>query len=99
MSRYSKNAHVVIAVVLVVLMFGAVAGRALHLYHHHSVHARALTVDSMCLAGAFAYLAASVFVFPIPQRRKLASPIIFETQIYSSLLVALPVSRPPPAHA
>jgi hypothetical protein len=99
MFRTANNTRLAVAFIIVLLMIGAAAGRAMHVSHNHSAHVRALAVDSMCLVCALAPLAASAFVLPIPPSRKLASPERLTLAHCESGALSEPVTRPPPTFA
>jgi cytochrome c biogenesis protein CcdA len=98
MSRITRNMRLAVAFVIVFLMIGAAAGRAMHLVHDHSVHVRALAVDNASSMFALTLSAVSVFVLPIPQTRRFVSFGPTSSQ-YESLSVAQPATRPPPSFA
>lgn len=99
MSGIARNTRLAVALVTVLLMIGAAAGRAMRIHHNHSVQVRALAVDCTCLICVLAPLAATVFVLPIPPARKLANPETFTLSFHESFPFSHLLTRPPPSFA
>jgi hypothetical protein len=99
MSRNFYNTRLAVALVIVLLMVGAAAGRAMHIHHQHSVHTRALAVDSTCLVCTLSPLATSTFALPVPPIQKLARPEQLALDDHENGSLSEPVTRPPPTIA
>jgi hypothetical protein len=99
MFRTANNTRLAIVFVIILVLMGATAGRAMHLHHQHSVHTRALAVDSLCLMCALAPLAASVFALSIPPTLMFAGSEQRTSSHYDSGAFSQPITRPPPSLA
>lgn len=96
MKTSHHNTRLAVALVVIITILGATAGRAMHLHQRHSVHTRAIAVDGPALDSAFAFLGASALIIPILTARKLSRRVADGPFLYASVALASLLTRPPP---
>ena len=96
MLQASHRIRVAVALLAVLLLSGAAAGRSKQLERLRCVHARAMTADVVSSPRAFSPFTLATFVLPALPRLNFFEPASAGLDHDSHAPLATPITRPPP---